>query len=52
MKVDKPADEAIAQIRKKGYAEKYRLQNKRLMLVGLSLSSSERNISEYAVAEV
>ena len=52
MKVDKPAKEAIAQIKSCGYADKYRLANKKLTLVGLSFSSAERNVTEYAVEEI
>ena len=52
MKVDKPAKEAIEQIKQKGYAEKYRLANKKTFLVGLSFSSNERNIADYEVEEV
>ncbi len=51
MKVDKPAKEAIEQIKQKGYGEKYRLANKKIFLVGLSFSSTERNITEYEVEE-
>jgi len=51
MKVDKPAKEAIEQIKQKGYAEKYRLANKKIFLVGLSFSSEERNIADYEVEE-
>jgi len=52
MKVDKPATEAIKQIKKRGYLEKFRLANKQLTLVGLSFSSSERNVTEYEVEVV
>ena len=52
MKVDKPAQEAIEQIKSRGYADKYRLSNKKLTLVGLSFSRAERNIADYAVEEI
>ena len=52
MKVDKPASDAIEQIKKRGYAEKYRLSDKKLRLVGLSFSSAERNISQHQIEEI
>ena len=52
MKVDKPTNVTIEQIKQRGYAEKYRLSNKKLKLVGLSFSSTERNITQYDVEEV
>ena len=51
MKVNKPAKDAILQIREKGYADKYRMEGKRLILVGLSFSRQDRNITEFAVEE-
>lgn len=52
MKVDKPAAVAVEQIKKRGYAEKYRLEDKKLLLIGLTFSSTERNISDYVIEEV
>ena len=47
IKYDGTADEALAQIHSKGYADKYRLDNRPLTCVGISFSSQERNITEW-----
>ena len=47
IKYDHSAQEAIAQIDAKGYAEKYRLDSRPVTKVGISFSSTERNISEW-----
>ena len=52
MKVDASAQEAIAQIKKRGYAEKYRLADKKLLMVGLSFSSAERNLTQFEVEAI
>lgn len=39
------ADEALAQIDRKGYAEKYRLDGRPVTKIGISFSSEERNIT-------
>ena len=49
LKVDKSAQEALEQIKAKGYAEPYRLQQKTIYLIGLNFNSAERNVSEYLV---
>ena len=41
------ADEALAQIDQKGYAEKYRLDGRPVTKIGISFSSEERNITEW-----
>ena len=50
LKYDHPAAEALEQINKKGYAEKYRMDGRPVTKVGICFSSEERNISEW-VAE-
>jgi hypothetical protein len=49
LKVDKSAQEALAQIKEKGYADPYMLQQKAIYLIGLNFNSTERNVSEYLV---
>lgn len=46
-KRDKPAGEALAQIRAKGYADRFAATTKRLHLVGVSFSTSKRQIGEW-----
>ena len=50
-KLDRPAAEAMEQIRSKDYAGKYALSGKRLTLVGISFSSEKRTIVEELVEE-
>ena len=51
LKVDKSADEALRQIKEKGYADKYmeraRKEGKRIILIGVDFSSEERRITDY-----
>ena len=49
MKLDKSADEALQQIKDKGYAEKYRATDKRITLIGINFSSKTRSVEEFAV---
>ncbi len=48
-KLDRPAAEALEQIRGRDYAGKYALSGKRLTLVGVSFSSEKRTIVETVV---
>ena len=45
-KLDRSADEALAQIEKNNYAEKYDLVGKRILKLGISFSSEKRTIVE------
>ena len=47
----KPAD-AIAQIKEKGYAEKYESSNKNIYLIGVSINRSKRTIGKWQVEKV
>ena len=47
LKYNKPAQDAINQINTKGYAEKYRIDGCPVTKVGISISSEERNITEW-----
>ena len=51
-KLDRPAAEAMEQIRGKDYAGKYALSGKRITLVGISFSSEKRTIVEELVEEI
>ena len=50
-KLDRPAAEAMEQIKGKDYAGKYALSGKRLTLIGISFSSEKRTIVEEKVEE-
>jgi hypothetical protein len=47
LKYDRPVSEALEQIDRKGYAEKYRTDGRTVTKVGLSFSSEQRNISDW-----
>jgi hypothetical protein len=51
-KLDKPAAEAMEQIKGKEYADKYALSGKRITLIGISFSSEKRTIVEELVEEL
>ena len=50
-KLDRPAIEAMEQIKGKDYAGKYALSGKRITLIGISFSSEKRTIVEELVEE-
>ena len=50
-KLDKPAAEAMEQIKGKEYAGKYALSGKRITLIGISFSAEKRTIVEELVEE-
>jgi Predicted AAA-ATPase/PD-(D/E)XK nuclease superfamily len=50
-KIDKPAEEALAQIMEKGYQEKLLIHNKPVTLVGVCFGTGERNITEWKIYE-
>ncbi len=52
LKVDKSAQEALQQIKEKGYAEKYYTQKNEIYLIGLSFNSTERNVHEYLIEKI
>ena len=51
LKVDKSADEALAQIDEKGYMLPYYSEGKRLVKVGISFDSTQRTICEWKIKE-
>ncbi len=46
-KVDIPGEKALEQIKSKGYAEKYQSRDKKIVLIGISFSSKERNVTDF-----
>ena len=46
-KLDESADAALAQIREKGYAEKYLTSGKSVLAMGINFSSEEKKVSEW-----
>ena len=51
-KLDRPASEAMEQIKNRDYAGKYALSEKRVTLVGISFSAAKRTIVEELVEEM
>ena len=51
LKVDKSAEEALAQIDKKGYMLPYHAEGKRLIKIGISFDSTQRTISDWKIKE-
>ncbi len=51
-KVDMPEQEALAQIKTRGYPEKYRTRGKKITLICIGFSSKEKNITEFTREEV
>ena len=47
LKVDGCADDAISQMKTKGYADKYIRDGKRVHLIGISFSSEKRQIEDW-----
>ena len=51
LKVDKSAEEALAQIDEKGYMLPYHAEGKRLIKIGISFDSTQRTISDWKIKE-
>ncbi|MBR6585798.1 MAG: PD-(D/E)XK nuclease domain-containing protein, partial [Kiritimatiellae bacterium] len=51
-KLDRPASEAMEQIKGKEYAGKYALPDKRITLIGISFSAEKRTITEELTEEI
>ena len=50
VKFNKSAEEALAQIDEKGYAERFQNDERTLMKIGVNYSTAERNINEWEIA--
>ncbi|HPN32501.1 MAG TPA: PD-(D/E)XK nuclease domain-containing protein [bacterium] len=48
-KLDTPATAALKQIINKKYADKYKLRNKKIFIIGANIDTSQRNIGEYII---
>ncbi len=51
-KVDMPEEKALAQIKARGYAEKYQTKGKKNVLIGIGFSSTEKNVTEFVWEEI
>ena len=51
LKVDKSAEEALAQIDEKGYMLPYHSEDKRLVKIGISFDSTQRTIRDWKIKE-
>ena len=51
LKYDDTVDAAIGQINRKGYADKYTLDGRPVIKVGIAFSSEERNITDWKAEE-
>ena len=51
LKVDKSADEALAQIDEKGYMLPYHSEGKRLVKIGINFDSTQRTIRDWKIKE-
>jgi hypothetical protein len=51
-KIDQPAEKALAQIRDKGYADKFRLENKPIIGVGICFDSQKKAVRDWVSAEL
>ncbi|MBE2207970.1 MAG: ATP-binding protein [Saprospiraceae bacterium] len=47
-KINQSAEAALEQIHRKGYADKFRLENKTLIGVGINFDTAKRNVSDWA----
>ena len=50
-KLDEPAEDAIAQIKSRKYAQSYKNSPKKLILVGIGFSKEERNVESWEMEE-
>jgi hypothetical protein len=48
-KIDKTAQQALEQIEKKGYAHKYHLSSKKIVLIGANFVTSKRNLENWII---
>jgi hypothetical protein len=52
LKVDQSAQAALAQIKEKGYADPYMVNQKAIYLIGVNFNSAVRNVGEYIVERI
>jgi len=46
------AEQAVKQIKEKGYADKYKLKDKEIILIGINFSTEKKNISEHLIETI
>ncbi len=46
------AEQAVKQIKEKGYADKYKLKDKEIILIGINFSTEKENISEHLIETI
>ena len=51
-KLDRSAQEALEQLKSRGYTDKYRSTGKKIILIGVNFSSEKREVDEFAVEVV
>jgi ATP-dependent exoDNAse (exonuclease V) beta subunit len=51
-KVDQSSKKAIAQIKEKKYAARYKLKNKTIFLLGINFNTDQKNVEEYMIEKV
>jgi len=51
-KANQSAEQAIKQIKEKGYAEQYRIKGKEIILIGINFSTEKKNISEHLIETI
>ncbi len=51
-KLDRSAQEALEQLKSRGYADRYRNSGKKIILIGVNFSSEKREVDEFAVEVV
>jgi hypothetical protein len=51
-KIDQSAEAALAQIRQKGYADKFRLENKPVVGVGINFDTAKKAVGDWVAEAV
>ncbi|WP_038176670.1 PD-(D/E)XK nuclease domain-containing protein, partial [Treponema pedis] len=51
-KLKDSAAAALQQIKEKNYAERYRAENKKIVLIGVSFNAEEKTVGEWIIEEV
>lgn len=51
LKCDRSAVEAIAQIKAKGYADRYKAAGKKVYIMGLNVSTEKRGIGDWKIED-
>jgi len=51
-KANQSAEQAVKQIKEKGYTDKYKLKDKEIILIGINFSTEKKNISEHLIETI